>query len=154
MYPTVPYLTTEHMGMSRFSPGRLRVFWTEAVAVHNGQRTGSPVDFFVFLSILSPFFWSYNFRYTTWYWKVPGSLNSIISCCNPQNSMFRSLISCDFLYPFFAFTYLQDIPVKNDPSMGRVAIDICMAIMAMWNNWLRKKGVKYFSWFVNGSLFL
>ena len=47
---------TEHMGVSRFDPGRIRLFWTKLEADQTGQKTGSPVASCVFLTILSLFF--------------------------------------------------------------------------------------------------
>ena len=56
MYLTVPSFMNENMVMSRFDPGRLRLFWNKAEADLTGQSTWSPVFSCVFLSIFSPFF--------------------------------------------------------------------------------------------------
>ena len=142
MYLTVPYFITEHMGMYRLSPGRLRIFWTEAVAVHNGHSTGSPVYSCVFMSIFLPLFWSSKVRDTAWEWKVPESLKSISSSCTPQNSMFWILIRYITISPFVVFTYSQDLVVKKNTRTERFFIDVCIPVMDLWNNWGSKKGVK------------
>ena len=154
MYITVTSLMNEHMSMSRFAPCRFRVFWTKATTDWNIQRTGYPVSYCVFLSILLPLFWSSKVRDTAWYWKVSGLINSILLWCTTQNSMFLSLIKCVFLSPFVAFTYSHDFIAEKNPITARFYIDNRMSVMDLWNNWKRKKGVKDFSCFVSGSLLM
>ena len=95
------------------------------------QRTGSAVASFVFMSILSPLFWSSKVRDTTWAWKVPGSFKSIRLCCNNQNYMFRSLISCALLPSFVAYTYPQGIIEKKNLMMTRFSVEICMPVISL-----------------------
>ena len=139
IYLTVTSLMTDHMGVSSFSPGRFRVFWTKATDDWNLQRTGSPVASCVFLSIFLPLFLSSKCRNTDWAWKVPG---------------WSVLYFCAVTPKTVTFTYLQDIIAKNNPGMERFVIDNCMLVMAPWKNWRRKKGLKYFSCFFVGSLLL
>ena len=58
--------------------------------------------------------------------------------------MFCSLSRCVFLSPFVAFTYLPDLIANKNPSMTRFSIDNFIPVMDLWNNWRRKKEVKYF----------
>ena len=51
MFLTVPSFMTEHMGVSRFSPRRIRLLWTKAEADITGERNGSTVASCVFIFI-------------------------------------------------------------------------------------------------------
>ena len=53
IYLSMPYLITENMNVSSFSPGRIRVFWTKEAADRTVKMTGSPVDSCVFLYIFT-----------------------------------------------------------------------------------------------------
>ena len=153
MYLTVPSFMTEHMGVRRFFPGMIKVFWTKKAADRTGQRTGYPVASCVFLSILLPLFWSLKVRETAWACRVPGYLNSLLSCCTPKNCTFGSLISCVLLYTFLPLG-TRRIYYREKSNDGKVCYWQLYCSNGPLKQLEKEERSELFSCFVADSLFL